>query len=192
MSTREEGINGEVTQALQSLAEGDTAAIDQFLPLVYEQLRLLAASKLRHERPDHTLQPTALVHEVFVRLFGIGSRISWSNRNHFFMAAAGAMRQILIDSARAKKAKKRSLIGHVPRNGSFLDHETMVDPDLLLDLDDLLRELEQEDPDAAGVVKLRLYAGLSTTEASEVLGISRAKAYDNWMFARFWFAERMA
>lgn len=192
MLAKGKGLKGEVTQALQNLADGDAAAVDQLLPLVYEQLRLLAASKLRHERPDHTLQPTALVHEVFVRLFGIGSRISWSNRNQFFIAAAGAMRHILIDSARAKKTKKRSMTGHIPRNGSFLDHDSMVDPDLLLDLDGLLRELEVEDPDAADVVKLRLYAGLSTTEASEVLGISRAKAYDNWMFARFWFAQRMA
>lgn len=183
---------GEVTLALQSLAQGQTEAIDQLLPLVYEELRSLASSKLRHERPDHTLQATALVHEVFVRLFGNQARLTWANRHQFFSFAADAMRKILIDSARAKKSQKRCPIGHHEKNGLFPDHDLPVDKDLLLDLDELMPQLEEEDPDAAGLVKLRLYAGLSTSEAAEILNISRSKAYEDWQFARFWFAERMS
>lgn len=183
---------GDVTQQLHCLAEGDPQAVDRLLPLVYEELRSIAARSLHHERPDHTLQATALVHEVFFRMFGDGSRLSWTNRNQFFKFAAEAMRKILIDSARAKKAKKRSVTGHHPKNTGFPDCDWNVDMDLLLDLDDLLSQLEKEDADAAALVKIRLYAGLSTPDAAEVLGISRAKAYDDWLFARFWFAERMS
>lgn len=192
MSFKIDNSHGEVTQALQSLADGDVDAIEHLLPLVYEELRTIASNKLRHERPDHTLQATALVHEVFVRLFGNGAKLAWSNRNQFFRFAATTMRQVLIDSARAKKTKKRSGNGHHASNRPFNNQESQIDLDLLLDLDDLLTQFEREDQDAASLVKLRIYAGLSTSEAAEVLGISRSKAYGDWMFARFWFAERMS
>jgi RNA polymerase sigma factor (TIGR02999 family) len=174
------------------MAKGDTAAVEQLLPMVYDQLRAMAASKLRHERPDHTLQATALVHEVFFKLFGKGANVSWTNRKQFFCIAANTMRRILIDSARAKRAKKRSVCGDDSNAASRLDADSNFDIDLLLDLDELLSQLEVEDPGAAALVKLRLYAGLSTTKAAEVLGISRSKAYEDWLFARFWFSERMA
>ena len=176
----------DVTEILSKIEAGDANAADGLLPMVYNQLRELAAARMLHERPDHTLQGTALVHEAYLRLVGSPSGQSWENRGHFFAAAAEAMRRILVDSARAKKSQKRGgdrqrlelddFVGNDPEN-----------PDMLLDLDDGLSQLALEDAESAELVKLRLFAGLSVTEAGQALGMSRSTAYENWEFARSWF-----
>ena len=182
-------LQGDITIALQDISSGDTNAIGRLLPLVYFELRQVARLKLRNERPDHTLQATALVHEVIVKILGRSTPCTWENRRQFFRSAATVMRQILIDSARAKKRIKRA--GTVQLTQDYEDQavHNLVDLDLILDLDTNLALLEQEDAQAAELVKLRLYAGLSVAEAAEVIGISRSKAYEDWMFARFWFTN---
>ena len=157
------------------------------MPLVYDELRKLAAARLAAERPDHTLQATALVHEAYLRL--VGSEQSWQGRAHFFAAAANSMRQILVNWALAKRCEKRGGAGQrVEMDDLAVAYTT--DPDLILELDESLTSLSGEDPVAAELVKLRLFAGLSVTEAGEALNLSRTKAYDNWKFARAWFAAR--
>jgi RNA polymerase sigma factor (TIGR02999 family) len=174
----------EVTQILSAIAQGDPSAASQLLPLVYDQLRALAAQKLAHEPPGQTLQPTALVHEAYLRLVGDEPESHWDNRRHFLSAAAEAMRRILVENARHKKRDK---------HGGGLRRLELPDlpvadqnPDDLLALDDALSQLAEEDPPAAEVVKLRLYAGLSVEEAAEALGLSRAQAYRHWTYARAW------
>ena len=181
---------GPVTEILARLEAGETAAADELLPLVYGELRQLAAQYLRNERPDHTLQATALVHEAFLRLAGSANGSSWESRGHFFSAAAEAMRRILVDSARAKSSKKRG--GDWRRtNLDILVNSDVDASDMLLDLDEGLSQLASEDAVSAEVVKLRLFAGLSVTEAGQALGLSRTTAYENWTFARSWFAMRL-
>lgn len=177
----------DITRILQQIELGEVGAADQLMPLVYDELRKLAASRLAAERSDHTLQATALVHEAYIRL--VGSDQPWQGKAHFFAAAANSMRQILVNWAQAKKAEKR--VGIAQR----LDMEELTlsyttDPDMLLDLDQALTELAAEDSDSAELVKLRLFSGLSVTEAAEVLKQSRTEAYENWKFARAWFANR--
>jgi len=155
------------------------------MPLVYEELRKLAAARLASERPDHTLQATALVHEAYVRL--VGSDQSWKGRDHFFAAAANSMRQILVEWALSKRCDKRG------GNGRRVAMDDMMavsanDPQMIIDLDESLTKLAEEDAEAAELVKLRLFAGLSVTDAGEVLGLSRSSAYRVWEFARAWFA----
>ena len=178
----------DVTQILQKIERGDPAATERLLPVVYDELKRMAAVKLFDERPDHTLQSTALVHEAYLRLVDARQVRRWESRGHFFAAAAEAMRRILVDSARRKKRKKRG--GEYRRVGSEQLElvATMADePDLLLDIDAGLSRLAQEDPEVAELVKLRLFAGLSITEAGKMLGMSRAQAYKNWQFVRAWF-----
>ena len=179
----------DVTLILQQIESGEAEAAERLMPLVYDELRRLAASKLAAERPDHTLQATALVHEAYMRL--VGSDQPWQGKAHFFAAAANSMRQILINWALAKKADKRG------RGAKRIDMDDLApsyttDPDMLLDLDQALTELAVEDHDSAELVKLRLFAGLSVTEAGEALKQSRTEAYENWKFARAWFAARAA
>jgi len=172
----------EVTALLKEWAAGDRAALERLMPLVYEELRRLAASQLRAERRNHTLQPTALVHEAYMRLIGQRS-VSWANRAHFFGIASRMMRRILVDHARRRGRNKRSP-GTV-----YLDlgnSETVVadrTPELLA-LDDALTQLEKLDPQQARVVELRFFAGLSVEETAEVAGISTATVKREWATAR--------
>jgi len=178
----------DVTQILQQIDRGDPAAAERLLPLVYEELKKLAATKMIGERPDHTLQATALVHEAYLRLVDAQQVRRWDSRGHFFSAAAEAMRRILIDSARRNRCLK---CGGEQRRlpVEALDVATNADdPNLLLDIDAGLSRLAEEDSEAAELAKLRLFAGLSVSEAGEMLGMSRSTAYENWKFIRSWFA----
>ena len=174
----------DVTHILKQIEAGDSHAAGRLMPLVYEELRKLAAARLASERSDHTLQATALVHEAYLRL--VGSDQAWQGRAHFFAAAANSMRQILVNWALAKRADKRGgSARRVEMDDLAVTYST--DPDLILDLDDSLTRLAAEDSVAAELVKLRLFGGLSVTEAGQALRLSRTEAYDNWKFARAWF-----
>jgi RNA polymerase sigma factor (TIGR02999 family) len=174
----------DVTRILSAIEEGDPRAAEQLLPLVYDELRQLAAHRLAHETPGQTLQPTALVHEAYLRLVGEGAGQPWDNRGHFFAAAAEAMRRILVESARRRRAVKRGGgAGRVPLE-EF--HRVAESPEDLLDLDDSLTRFAAEEPDKARLVQLRFFAGLSTPEAAAALGISVATAERWWTFARAW------
>jgi RNA polymerase sigma factor (TIGR02999 family) len=177
----------DVTQILERIEAGDRSATNQLMPLVYDELRKLAAAKLAAERPDHTLQATALVHEAYLRL--VDSEQSWEIRSHFFAAAANSMRQILVNWALSKRTSKRSA-GVRLQAADEAPAAAPADPDLILDLDEALTKLAEEDAEAAELVKLRLFAGLSVTEAGSVLNLSRSAAYESWQFARAWFAVR--
>jgi len=179
----------DVTRILNAIEGGDARATDELLPLVYEELRLLAAQKLSRETPGQTLQATALVHEVYIRLVGDGSQ-SWDGRRHFFAAAAEAMRRILIDNARRKKRLKRGAAHRrIDLDQVSLAIETPSDD--LIALDEAFSKLADEDPEAAKVVKLSFFAGLTLEETAEVLEISRRTAYRYWAFARAWLYDEM-
>jgi RNA polymerase sigma factor (TIGR02999 family) len=183
------GGMADVTQFLAAVEAGDPLAAEALLPLVYGELRKLAAAQMAHEKPGQTLQSTALVHEAYVRLVGGESPAPWNGRGHFFAAAAEAMRRILVENARRKKTEKHGGM----RNRidlSQVEPLGQADPDALLDLDELFTKLAVEDPEAAGVAKLRLFAGLSVEEAAHALATSRASAYRQWTFARAWLQAR--
>ena len=188
--TRRLSAMNEVTRILSAIEHGDPQVAGQLLPLVYDELRKLAAQKLAQEKPGQTLQATALVHEAFLRLVDAKIALRWESRRHFFAAAAEAMRRILIDNARRKRAEKHGG-GWTRVDLDEADLVTRSGPDELLDLDDALTALVREDPDAAGLVKLRLFAGLSVEQAAEILGISRAIAYQHWTYARAWLSSRL-
>jgi RNA polymerase sigma factor (TIGR02999 family) len=175
----------EVSRILDALADGDPHAAGELLPLVYDELRRLAAQKLAGEAPGPTLQPTALVHEAYLRLVGTADERRWESRGHFFAAAAEAMRRILVENARRRKRHRHG--GGRHRVG-LAGHEPVVlgPPDELLALDEALSRLAQEDPLAAQVVKLRYFTGLSVEQAAEALGISRANGYRQWAYAKAW------
>lgn len=180
----------DVTQILQQIERGDPEASERLLPLVYEELKKLATAKMLGERPDHTLQATALVHEAYLRLVDAQQVQRWDSRGHFFSAAAEAMRRILIDSARRKNCLKRGgEPQRVSADAADLVATPATNPDLLLDIDSAITRLAEQDPEAAELVKLRLFAGLSVTEAGQMLGMSRTLAYQNWKYVRAWFAE---
>jgi RNA polymerase sigma factor (TIGR02999 family) len=173
----------DVTQLLDAASRGEANAAEQLMPLVYEELRRLAADYLDKEKPGQTLQPTALVHEAFIRLVGKEADAKWRDRVHFFATAALAMRHILIDSARRKKRDKRG--------GELIRVELVDQPDLhqeeaerLLALDDALTRLAAADSRAAELVQLHIFGGLSIEEAGKQLGLSRRTAYREWTFAR--------
>jgi RNA polymerase sigma factor (TIGR02999 family) len=180
----------EFSKLLDAAAQGDARAADQLWALVYDELRQLAAQKLAHEKPGQTLDATALVNEAYLRLVvgpdqaGAAAQPRWQNRGHFLAAAAEAMRRILIDNARRKKAckhgggRRRVQLIEIPAAGHS--------PDDLLALDDALSQLAAEDPEAAQVVRLRFYAGRSVAETADDLGISRSQAYRQWRFACAW------
>lgn len=181
----------EVSRILSAMEQGDPQASEQLLPLVYEELRRIAAQRLAEEAPGHTLQATALVHEVYLRLVDVETAQSWSSRGHFFAAAAESMRRILIDHARRRKAEKRG--GN--RQRVPLDLAVPVvnaEPDELLSLDDALRRLSERDEVSARLVELRYFGGLSVDQAAESLGLSRATAYRHWSFARAWLHRQLA
>jgi RNA polymerase sigma factor (TIGR02999 family) len=180
----------EVTRILTALELGDAHAAEQLLPLVYDELRRLAAQKLAHEKPGQTLQATALVHEAYLRLVGGEPDAHWNSRGHFVTAAAEAMRRILVENARRKKTEKR---GGPRQRIDLCQAEPLegADPDALLDLDGLLTLLAGEDPEAAAVAKLRIFAGLSVEEAARALSTSRASAYRQWTYARAWLHAQL-
>ena len=179
----------DVTRILSAIEQDDPSAAELLLPLVYDELRKLAAQKLAQEKPGQTLQPTALVHEAFLRLVDVEQAQRWNSRGHFFAAAAEAMRRILIESARRKSADKH---GGAHRRVEIGEIDVPVcEDERWLILDDALSRLSQEDAAAAEVAKLRLFAGLNADEAAEVLGISRATAFRHWTYARAWLQSRM-
>jgi RNA polymerase sigma factor (TIGR02999 family) len=172
----------DVTQILSAIEQGDPHAAEQLLPLVYDELRRLAAAQLSREKPGQTLEATALVHEAYLRLVGDQH---FANRRHFFAAAAQAMRRILVEAARRKQLLPRvAFEGLEPAAGG--------DDERLLQLHDALQRLAAEEPTAAKVVEARLFAGLSVAEAAAALGLSRATAYREWTFARAWLAAALA
>ncbi len=180
----------EVTRILSAIDQGDPHAAGELLPLVYDELRRLAAARMAAEPPGHTLQPTALVHEAYLRLVGPGDDLRWEDRGHFFAAAAEAMRRILVNHARDRKRLKR---GGGRARLELLDQcgALAEDPDLVLSLDELLGRLGEEDAGAAGVAQLHLFGGVSVEEAGAALGVSRAAAYRNWKYARAWLREAL-
>lgn len=185
------GGMADVTRLLAAAEAGDPNAAAALLPLVYDELRTLAAARMAEERAGHTLQPTALVHEAYLRLVGPGAGRAWNGRGHFLATAAEAMRHILVDNARRKLRGKRG--GGRPR--VELDEAVPAPPEeaeQLLALDEALEKLAAEDPEAAALVKLRYFAGLSVEDAAGALGVSRAGAYRHWAFARAWLLERLA
>ena len=172
-----------VTQILTSIEQGDPSAAEQLLPLVYSELRRLAASKLARERPGQTLQPTALVHEAYLRLVDRDIAQHWNSRRHFFAAAAEAMRRILVEQARRKNRHKH---GGGQRRVT-LDEEQLAqreDDHKVLAIDEALDKLAAEDPQAAELVRLRYFAGLSVEQAGETLGLQRSTAYTHWAYAK--------
>lgn len=177
----------EITRILSQIDQGDEGAAERLLPLVYDELRELADCRMANERSDHTLQGTALVHEAYLRLVSPDGGASWQNRGHFFAAAASAMRRILVESARAKNCQKR---GGDWKRVELLDVAAAELPphDMMLDFDGILCQLAEEDEESAKLVELRLFAGLSVTEAGKMLGMSRSTAYENWEFARSWLS----
>ncbi|MCA9285394.1 MAG: sigma-70 family RNA polymerase sigma factor [Phycisphaerales bacterium] len=183
----------DITSRLGELAaEATPQAWGDLLPLVYDQLRRMAAGRLRRERRDHTLVPTALVHEAYMRLVD-QSRASYQDRGHFYAIAARAMRQILIESARRRKAEKRGG-GRAHHSLAAMDLDvraTDADPIELLALDEALNELAGADPRAARVVELRIFAGLSIEETSEVLGVGHATVERDWRAAQAWLLARL-
>jgi len=174
----------DVTQLLSAIDAGDSKAADQLLPLVYEELRKLAASRMAQEKPGQTLQPTALVHEAWLRLVGDESA-RFEGRGHFFAAAAEAMRRILIDRARQNLSLKRGA-GAERVNLDELEVAVAADDATLLLVDEAMAKLAQEDPDSAKFIKLRFFAGLTNDEAAQALGIPERTARRHWSFARAW------
>lgn len=174
----------EVTRILNAIEHGDVKATDELLPVVYEELRLLAAQKLAHESPGQTLQATALVHEVYLRLLG-DEGPTWESRAHFFAAAAEAMRRILIDNARRKRRLKRGG-GQEKVDLSDAEPATNGPDDDLIALDEALEKLARIDKVKADLVKLRFFAGLTGEQAAKVLGISHNTADRYWAYARSW------
>ena len=180
----------EVTQILAQIEDGNTAAAEQLLPLVYEELRKLAAAKLKQEKPGQTLQATALVHEAYLRLVNVEKAREWDSRGHFFAAAAEAMRRILINRARDKKRVKRG--GDRRRlNFDAIDSALGTPDEQLLALNEALEALTEEDRMGADLVKLRFFAGLNLRQAAEALGVPRRTADRHWAYARAWLYQRL-
>lgn len=180
----------DVTRLLDKIQHGDACAADKLLPLVYEELRKLAAARMANEASDHTLQATALVHEAWMRLVGGNAGSTFANRAHFFAAAAEAMRRILIERARRKSAEKRG------RHRERVDVDKIeiaadADDDTLLLVDESLEKLALEDADAAKIVKLRFFGGLTLEEAGQVMGVTERTAKRYWAFARAWLFDEI-
>ena len=184
----------EITRILSAAEQGDPHAAEQLLPLVYDELRKLAAERLAHEAPGQTLQATALVHEAYIRLVGEDQRglsaPAWDNRGHFFASAAEAMRRILIDNARRKQGEKH---GGGWQRLDLLDAELAVDStsDDLFTVDEVLSRLATREPVIGKLVELRFFAGLTLAQAAKCLGLSERKAYRHWAFARAWLRREL-
>ena len=180
----------EITRILEAIDDGDPHAAEELLPLVYDELRRLAAQKLSHEKPGQTLQATALVHEAYIRLVGTDDQ-QWDSRGHFFAAAAEAMRRILVENARRKRTEKR---GGRQRRYDLLEPDLVAQPpdDDLLALDEALSKLSEEEPGMAELVKLRYFAGFSVEQVAQALGISARTAKRHWAFARAWLLRELS
>jgi RNA polymerase sigma factor (TIGR02999 family) len=180
---------GEVTRLLLAWKQGDRGALERLIPLVYSDLHRMAQRRLGRERPGHTLQPTAIVNELYLRLVG-GEKEDWQNRAHFFAAAARSMRRILVDHARARNAKKRGGQGI----GYLLDTTVMVDPPSvdLIAVDDALEKLAALDSEQARVVELRFFAGLTEGETAEALGLSPSTVHRKWLSAKAYLHRELA
>jgi RNA polymerase sigma factor (TIGR02999 family) len=180
----------EVTQILNAIREGQPQAAEELLPLVYDELRRLAAARIAHERPGQTLQATALVHEAYLRLVGDEPRTQWEHRGHFFAVAAEAMRRILVENARRKRRLRH---GGEYQRVELAEADVVISgpADDVLALDEALQQFEHDQPRKAALVKLRYFAGLSEDDAAAALGISRATASRWWAFARAWLYERL-
>jgi RNA polymerase sigma factor (TIGR02999 family) len=181
----------DVTRILSAIEQGDPHSAEQLLPLVYQELRKLAAQRLAQEKPGQTLQATALVHEAYIRLVDGEKPRHWNSRGHFFAAAAEAMRRILVENARGKAREKR---GGDWRRVDFeeLDVAMTVSPDQLVALDDALARLLALDSLAGELVKLRYFAGLALDQAAVALGVSKATAYRHWAYARAWLHTELS
>ncbi len=175
----------DVTQILNQIEAGDPLAADKLLPLVYEELRKLAAARLAHENPGQTLQATALVHEAYLRLVGSGAEPTFDHRGHFFAAAAEAMRRILVEKARQKKSLKAGGQQKRVELARIDDDNKGPEPDILA-LNAALERLEILDPRTAELVKLRFFVGMTILETAEVLGVSAATAKKDWTYAKTW------
>jgi RNA polymerase sigma factor (TIGR02999 family) len=181
----------DMTRILSAIERGDQKATEELLPLVYDELRMLAAQKLSHEKPGQTLQATALVHEAYLRLLGNDAR-KWDNCGHFFKAAAEAMRRILIENARHKRTQKRGgAHRRIDLSESALIEEDLSTVEEMIALDEALEKLEQQDKPKADLVKLRFYAGLSIEQSAKSLGISPTTAKTHWAFARAWLLREI-
>jgi RNA polymerase sigma factor (TIGR02999 family) len=181
----------DVTQILSQIESGDPTASAQLLPLVYDELRRLAAQRLSHERPGQTLQATALVHEAYLRLVDGQKAQHWNSRGHFFGAAAEAMRRILVNRARDKNRLKRG--GQLQRvNLENIELAADAPNDDLLAIDESIEVLAAENPECANVVKLRFFAGLSIDETAAALGISASTAKRHWAYARAWLFDALS
>jgi RNA polymerase sigma factor (TIGR02999 family) len=180
----------DITLMLEAIAAGDSHASEQLLPLVYNELRRLAAARMSQEADGHTLQPTALVHEVWLRLVG-GQKQSWENRAHLFGAAAEAMRRILIERARRKSRLKRGS-GQVLLDIADLDLAAALPDDKVLLVDEALEQLKLEDPDKAKIVMLKFFAGLTNEQAAEILNVNERTVRRQWEFAKAWLFVRIS
>lgn len=179
----------DVTRILSAIGNGDAAASQELIPLVYDELRTLAARKMAHERPGQTLQATALVHEAYLRL--LGGDQHWQNRAHFFSAAAEAMRRILIENARRKKSRKHG--GDVVKiDLASVDVAIRTDDEHLLMVDEALEKLAAKDPEAAELIKLRFFVGLSNEEAAKAMGMGVRSATRLWAYARAWLFREIS
>jgi RNA polymerase sigma factor (TIGR02999 family) len=182
---------GDVTQILDAIEQGDPHAAGQLLPLVYDELRKLAARKMAQEKPGQTLQGTALVHEAYLRLVGQGPDKHWDHRSHFFAAAAEAMRRILVEKARRKQSRKQG--GGIPHQHT--DLEDLPGPDTLNPLEvlavhEVLERLAVKSPRKAELVKLRYFLGCTMAETAQILGIAQATAEEDWTYARAWLRRQ--
>ena len=182
----------DVTRILSAIERGDPSAADQLLPLVYDELRKLATQRLAHEKPGQTLQATALVHEAYLKLVGTDADRPWNGRDHFFAAAAEAMRRLLIDNARRKQTHRHGGL-HTRRDIDAIDITAApsTPTEDLLALDEALTRLEAEDPPKAQLVKLRYFAGLTEQQAADAAGLSLSTAQRHWRFARAWLLEAL-
>ena len=181
--------SGDATLLMKAAAQGDRAAADRLLPLVYAQLRQSAQASLANERAGHTLSATALVHEAYLRLVG-PREVPWAGRGHFYAAAAEAMRRVLLDHAKSRGREKRGGLGGKPAGrvdfASVAELAALPDSQQIVSFDSALRRLEAESPDAARVVELRFFAGLSVEQAAMAIGVSERTVNRHWTFARAW------
>ena len=181
----------EVTRILSAIDQGDPHAADELLPLVYDELRKLAAQKLAHEKPGQTLQATGLVHEAYLRLVGNDAEHHWDHRGHFFAAAAEAMRRIVVENARRKRSRKRG--GGIHRLDADLDDWSQPDAQDMLEtlaVHEVIDQLSQKSPRKAKLVKLRYFLGCTMAEAAQILEISQATAEEDWTYARAWLRRQ--
>ena len=182
----------EVTRILTAIDEGDPHAAEQLLPLVYEELRKLAGARLAQEKPGQTLQATALVHEVYLRLVGAENQQRWDSRGHFFAAAAEAMRRILVEQARRKRSLKAGGVRELGELDDLAGQPSgSADPLDLLALDEALEKLERQNPRQAELVKLRYFAGMTIDQAARALGVAASTANADWVYAKSWLRLEM-